>query len=477
LRGKIQRPNPELGGGRKTKGTDWRQSPITIPVARMIKNDFTNIEPGAYSLTRRSENFSDLLINLSSVGNLKKSIPEKERKHIRLQDDTRVLIKVKKLISGKAKLFIDQSGKRANRTDNLKKGGREVLQRTNLTDYAKSKIRDAGNVMGYLVENDSRYISSLMATLTYGKAVPDHKTAKRHLNLFLTRCRQYGWLNSYVWVAQNQTGKRATEKGLSSYRATNGSAIHFHILFLTERGSDLQLKNAQRVLRAIWKEIVNKWEVKKGFPVQNIGGVDIRAVYNSSNYISRYISQEEGTIIGNLWGMSSQLRKHIEPEEQYILYPKSIFNKTAYRTRAERIYRKNVLGETEVIGQLPKQTISIKLWNGERCICTNEYSLVKADLDRESRNYGYDVPTTWTKEDKFKDEQWKEIQKEVVRYAERNFKNGKPDKGFARRDAVRKAIETLQGTNERRNEQANERRNEQANERRNEQMELIIPNQ
>jgi len=428
----------------------------------MINNDSTNIEPGAYSLTRRSENFSDLLINLSSVGNLKKTNSGKQSEYNGLQDDTKVLIKVKKLISGKAKFFIDQSGKRSSGNDNLKKGGREVLKRTNLTDYAKRTIRDAGNVMGYLVENDSRYINSLMATLTYGKAVPDHKTAKRHLNLFLTRCRQYRWLNSYVWVAQNQTGKRATEKGLNSYRAKYGSAIHFHILFLTERGSDLQLKNAQRVLRAIWKEIVNKWEAKQGFPVQNIGGVDIRAVYNSSNYISRYISQEEGTIIGNLWGMSSQLRKHIEPEEKYLLYPKSIFDKTSYRVRAERIYRKNALGETEIIGQSPKQTISIKLWNGERCICTNDYSLVKADLDRESRNAGYDVPTTWTKEDKIQNEQWKEIQQEIVKYAERNFKNGNPGKGFARRDAVRKAIETLQGTNE------------QTNERKNEQMELII---
>ena len=424
----------------------------------MISNDATNISPGATPLTRSSENFSELLINLSSVGNLKKTEKEKPRQFVQLQDNTRVIVKMKKLLSGKAKFFIDTPGKAST---NLKQGGREVLERTNLTNYAKSKIRDAGSVMSYLVENDAKYKSSLMATLTYGKAVPDHKTAKRHLNLFLTRCRQSGWLNCYVWVAQNQTGKRATQKGLASYRAIHGSAIHFHILFLTERGSDLQLRNAQRVLRSIWKGIVNKWEAKQGYQVQNIGGVDITPVYNSSNYISQYISQEEETIIGNMWGMSGKLREHTEPQETYFLYPKSVFDKTAYRTRSEKIFRVNALGETERIGISPQQTIAVKLWNGERCICTNDYSIVKADLDRESRNAGYSVPREWSKEDKIRNELWKEINQELVKSAERNFSYANQDKRSARLNAVREATETLKRYEERTSQGPAKQTNEQ----------------
>jgi hypothetical protein len=225
-----------------------------------------------------------------------------------------------------------------------------------------------------------------MITLTYGKNVPDHKTAKKHLDLFFQNCRNNNWLKYYVWVAQLQTGKRAKEKGLKSYRAENGNAIHFHILTITEKGNDLQLSNAQKQLRAYWKTIVNKWEIKQGYQPQNIGGVDITAVFNSANYISRYISNEEETIIGNMWNMSSDMRKAIQPRVEHIAVPISDFNSLAKQVNIKKQYRINAEGKKERIKEYSYKTVAVKNWDNSWIICTDDINAVKNELERIKRN-------------------------------------------------------------------------------------------
>ncbi|MFM8759170.1 MAG: hypothetical protein ACKODS_06450, partial [Methylophilaceae bacterium] len=115
------------------------------------------------------------------------------------------------------------------------------------------------------------------------------------------------------------------------------------------------------------------------------------------------------------------------------------------------------------IGISPEQTIAVKLWNGERCICTNDYSIVKADLDRESRNAGYSVPCAWSKEDKIRNELWEEINQELVKNAERSFSYASRDKRFARRNAVREATETLKRYEEQTSKGPAKQTNEQMN--------------
>lgn len=322
---------------------------------------------------------------MSSVGNLKRDEGQKQTQLFQYQSvgSEKQIFKVKKLQSGKGKIY---PYKPPINTENLKKGGRKELQRDNLTKYAKQTIRDAGNVMAYLVENDARFMSSLMLTLTYGKLAPEHKTAKRHLNAFLTLCRKHGYLSHYVWVAQLQTGKRAAQKGLKSYRQEHGAAIHFHILFMTTRGSDLQLRNAQRVLRPMWTKIVNDWERKQTNSFQEIGGANIKAVYDASKYISTYISNEESTIIGNMWGMSSQMRKEIQPIVELVKIPIRDFDTLSKRVSIKRQYRTNAEGKQERIREVSAKTIAVKNWDESWVICTNEIDVVLAELRRIEKN-------------------------------------------------------------------------------------------
>jgi hypothetical protein len=225
-----------------------------------------------------------------------------------------------------------------------------------------------------------------MITLTYGRNVPDHKTAKKHLDLFFQNCRNRNWLRYYVWVAQLQTGKRAKEKGIESYRAKNGDAIHFHILTITEKGNSLQLHNAQRELRAIWKKIVNKWEVKCNHKPQNIGGVDILAVYNSANYISRYISNESETIIGNMWNISDALRKATKPQTKTFVISKSVFDTFARSVYIGNVYRTDATGKKVKIKDATFKTISVKNWDKSLIVCSDNVDAVERDLMRRERN-------------------------------------------------------------------------------------------
>jgi hypothetical protein len=340
---------------------DWVALCKNQPITR---ND--NGTPNKYALKTRNEH----LINLSGVGNLKKN-------------DAVHTYTLKRIYGGKGKIYPTKEG---GTISNLKKGGRTDLKRHTLTNHAKNCIRNAGFVLSAKVENDMQFNSTMMVTLTYGKNVPDHKTAKKHLNTFLTNCRNNKWLRYNVWVAQLQTGKRAKEKGLKSYRAENGNAIHFHILTITEKGSDLQLSNAQKQLRAYWKGIVNKWEIKQGYQPQNIGGVDVTAVYNSANYISRYISNEEETIIGNMWNISSGLRKAINETKEYIQVPICDFDDFAKQVSIQKQYRVNAEGVKERIKEATKKTIAVKNWDESWIILSDNIDAVINELKRIERN-------------------------------------------------------------------------------------------
>lgn len=195
---------------------------------------------------------------------------------------------------------------------NLKRGGRGRLSRNNLTAHARRMIQGAGDYFEHKVQTNSGEAgrSCVMVTLTYGRNVPDHDTAKRHLELFIKRMKREGvragkkYLSHYAWVAQLQTGERAVKAGKESYRAKHGAAIHFHIL--TEW---IPVEAA----RKHWCGIVNVWERDNGKSVTRLGGVDVRSVFNASHYISRYISNEtkSGNILGSLWGVSNEMRKRI----------------------------------------------------------------------------------------------------------------------------------------------------------------------
>jgi hypothetical protein len=318
--------------------------------------------------------FCEHYLNSSGVGNLKKTI------------------QVSSMKNGRGVIHLQQVSHEKS-SKNLKKGGREKLERNQLTSYAKRQIRDAGSMQKWLVENDADVYSSLMTTLTYGKAVPDHKTAKKHLNTFLTRCRQKNYLKHYLWVAQLQTGKRAIAKGLKSYRAENGSAIHFHILHLTYKGADLQLQNAQKEFRAIWKGIVNKWEAKAGFSVQNISGVNVIPVYNASNYVSAYVSNESDTIIGNMWNMSKEMRKEIEKTKLTIEVNKVAFEKVVRYVSAKRLSEIKEWKEFEeqkkekiVLRKSTHHTISFPMWNGDPIIITDNTNAVLEHISLIERN-------------------------------------------------------------------------------------------
>ena len=319
-------------------------------------------------LEHRKQCFCDFcsthLFNLSGVGNLKKTID------------------VSSMKNGRGVIHTQQVS-HANARLNLKRGGREKLERNQLTSYAKRQIRDAGSMQKWLVENDADVNSTLMTTLTYGKAVPDHKTAKKHLNTFLTRCRQQKFLKHYLWVAQLQTGKRAKEKGVKSYRAENGAAIHFHILHLTYKRAPLQLQNAQKEFRAIWKEIVNKWEAKEGYNIQNISGVNVIPVYNASNYVSAYISNESETIIGNMWNMSSEMRKEIVKTKLTIEVNKEAYKKMVFSVSSSRLYDEN----KKRIREATWHTISFKMWNDEPIILTDNVDAVIQNINRIERNF------------------------------------------------------------------------------------------
>jgi len=185
--------------------------------------------------------------------------------------------------------------------DNLKKGQRKALKRSNLTSYAKRMIVSAGDALQNMVET-GKIKYSVMVTLSYRRNVPTPTVAKKHLANFLRSMKGYGYFKFYVWVAQMQNGERSKQKGIESYRQKHGDGIHFHIL--TTRAPIEKM-------RKIWRKIVATWERANNLKSLPISGVNVQKVHNASRYISRYLTEENkaGTLLGNLWGMSAPLRK------------------------------------------------------------------------------------------------------------------------------------------------------------------------
>jgi hypothetical protein len=167
--------------------------------------------------------------------------------------------------------------------------GNELIQ-SGLNMKAKSKIKLAGRMIEYVnVEVKGRSGMASFVTLTYGKHVPAHKQAKKMLDVFLKRMRRYYGFNiEYVWVAELQ--KRG--------------AIHFHIL-LPEYLDKVFINKA-------WNSIVNKWMVKEHGETQLLLP-NVKAVSFAGSYITKYISKEENKIHGNMYGISTPLRKLMKP--------------------------------------------------------------------------------------------------------------------------------------------------------------------
>lgn len=241
---------------------------------------------------------TDTIVNLSYVGKVGKNI----LKDGIYQPIENIEICAKYNAFGRGLVYRKRS---ATNTENLKRGGRKNLNKSNLTPHARRCIQGVGDLFEHKVNSNELKESSVLVTLTYGRNVPDHQTAKQQLQLLIRNLKHLGHFKYYAWVAQLQTGERALKQGKTSYRAENGSAIHFHILT-----TFIEIK----LLRKHWCNIVNKWEKKEGHTITKLGGVDIKRVLNASNYISKYITNEtkSGNVLGNLWAISSACRKEID---------------------------------------------------------------------------------------------------------------------------------------------------------------------
>jgi len=183
-----------------------------------------------------------------------------------------------------------------------------------------------------------------------------------------------GHFEVFAWVAQLQTGERAKEKGLKSYRAEHGSAIHFHIL--TDQVP-------VTLVRKHWCAIVNKWEEKSGHKKTKLGGVDLRLVYNASHYVSKYISNEtkSGNILGNLWGISNEARKQIGIKDGQIIDTTdqefSAFNK-AFRLSSKKHDTREITFNHSVK--------SMKDWNDSPIIFSKDVRAVLRAFTKWKRN-------------------------------------------------------------------------------------------
>ena len=306
--------------------------------------------------------------------------------------DLKHVLGQKKAISLKVSQLADKSGMiykvHTHPTiTNLKKGGRVALARTNLTSYARRQIKASGRMFNHLVRTKKDFMSPIMVTLTYGRNVPTDAEAKSHLNNFLTLMRKKKQMNLYTWVAQMQTGKRAKDKGEYSYRAEFGACIHFHILTTQ---TDILL------MRKAWCSIVNKWESKKNMAITKLGGVDVRKVFNASNYISKYLQNEKETIKGNMWGQSSAMRKLITRTETIMncdfdleAYAKTRFEMNKrFATKSDYEQSKEHLDQINSFASSgePLNVFIGKDYADYPIILTNDVSKVLEDIKRISKN-------------------------------------------------------------------------------------------
>lgn len=252
---------------------------------------------------------------------------------------------------------------------NLKQGERKQLCRHTLTKFATKQILASGRLLNWKYNTDKSFLSPTFITITYGANVPEHKTAKKHLDRFLKVIRYHGYGKLYTWVAQLQTGVRAMLQGRKSYRQQHGFAIHFHIMteHIPEDFGKIYLCNS-------WKAIVNEWETKNRFENSRTEyGYDCKPVFNAANYMAKYISFNKNEVIGNMWNMSKGMRELIKKEKR-IKY----INEIDFINYCELHEDKSQLGNTKIM--------ICEDFQANRMMFTNNVNDVLKDLETIAEN-------------------------------------------------------------------------------------------
>lgn len=115
-------------------------------------------------------------------------------------------------------------------------------------------------------------------TITFPSGLSDQSCYK-FFNLWLTRCRKTGGLNSYLWVAERQKNK----------------TIHFHLL--TNDYMEIKEVNGYMAKALSNGQKKESEETLKSFESEKYNGIDVKKVGNTREklvgYISKYITKNE----------------------------------------------------------------------------------------------------------------------------------------------------------------------------------------
>lgn len=182
---------------------------------------------------------------------------------------------------------------------------------------------------------------------------------------------------------------------------------------------------ARKWVTSAWGEIVNKWQSDNGKPYQQINVVDCESVNDAGSYISKYVSKNEESIMGRMWGMSDNTRELIKPiDEQNILiqpkYCNKILQEAAGHFFAEHrmitvvnmkhTFKNRKTGIEESIMRLTVVPIKPEKYfciTDSKSACFNKIDEIKSiktdygkklDLHIEAPDYQYkpDYPIIWT---------------------------------------------------------------------------------
>lgn len=115
-------------------------------------------------------------------------------------------------------------------------------------------------------------------TITFPVGLSDQNCYK-FFNLWLTRCRKTGGLNSYLWVAERQKNK----------------TIHFHLL--TNDYMEIKEVNGYMAKALSNGQKKENEETLKSFEPEKYNGIDVKKVGNTREklvgYLSKYITKNE----------------------------------------------------------------------------------------------------------------------------------------------------------------------------------------
>lgn len=167
---------------------------------------------------------------------------------------------------------------------------KERLERTSLTDSAKSKIKRVCRIFDYYVKSGiSRSKKCSMITLSYPMHYPNDRFSKIHLDHFLKRMNRHATNFMYLWVAEKQ--KRG--------------AIHFHIVTPNYIPKE--------IINKAWSEIVRKWYQKNNYEFKQVLP-NVLSVNNASKYVTKYITKDENNSIeGNRYNISKLAQELSKP--------------------------------------------------------------------------------------------------------------------------------------------------------------------